>query len=72
MTQDHRIARAFEGGEALTAHEARQRAGADLPITSVRRSIHGLTECGILERLEEKRPGPFGKANTCWRKRQKR
>ena len=37
-----------------------------VPITSVRRAMTNLTDAGLLEKTNTKRPGRYGKDNYCW------
>lgn len=43
-----------------------ERAGKRWPLTSVRRSITGLTQAGALVRLDEQKQGVYGRPEHCW------
>jgi predicted transcriptional regulator len=53
--------------EGLTRDEIRQDCLPDAPISSIARSLNTLLNAGKVEKLNEQRPGAFGRPQYLWR-----
>lgn len=68
--QDSRVLDIFRKAGKLTPVDAWEAYCRDFPVcplTSIRRSITVLTGLGLLQKLNEKKPGKYGKDNYCWK-----
>jgi hypothetical protein len=70
-SQDERIVAIFRKHApfGLTPSQVHRALATGAPITSIRRAISNLTDCGVLDKTREQVKGPYGRPEYRWKVR---